>query len=215
MLITGHIDSRDPLSLSCTLFNFVFVPSLGMRVDHPITHSWVFVVVLKLMKSSLEKGVIVMEKGQRSCPVLAATPPFPNKEKIEQNKQKICILGNSQSIFCVIFFLYSSIMRFCCFSCSCCFCHFDYSSRFDHEQNLFVVYFFNVQSLFYNFNLTHALSFVLLLLLWCFLIPISLFSFRFWLHFLFLLHFIISTTTTLRFYFVYFRTSSRGVGGGA
>lgn len=74
-------------------------------------------------------------------------------------------------------------MRFCCFSCSCCFCHFDYSSRFDHEQNLFVVYFFNVQSLFYNFNLTHALSFVLLLLLWCFLIPISLFSFRFWLHF--------------------------------
>lgn len=182
-----------------------------MRVDHPITHSWVFVVVLKLMKRSLEKGVIVREKGQRSCPVLAATPPFPNKEKIEQNKQKICILGNSYSNF----FLYSSIMRFCCFSCCCCFCHFGYISRFDHEQNLFVVYFFNVQSLFYNFNLTHALSFVLLLLLfWCFLIPISLFSFRFWLHFLFLLHFIISTTTTLRFYFVYFRTLSRGVGGG-
>lgn len=94
MLITGHIDSRDP-SLSRTLFNFVFVPSLGMRVDHPITHSWVFVVVLKLMKRSLEKGVIVMKKGIRSCPVLFATPPFRNKEKIEQNKQKICILGNS------------------------------------------------------------------------------------------------------------------------
>lgn len=141
-----------------------------------------------------------MEKGQRSCPVLAATPPFSNKEKIEQNKQKICILGNSQPIFCVHFFY---IRQSCGFVASAAASATSAIFRASITSRIYLWFiFFNVQSLFYNFNLTHALSFVLLILLWCFLIPISLFSFRFWLQFLFLLHFIIITTTALRFYFV-------------
>lgn len=48
-----------------------------------------------------------------------------------------------------------------------------------------------------------------------FLFQFLCFHFVFGRIFLFLLHFIMSTTRTLRFYFVYFRTSSRGLGGGA